>query len=551
MFRTVWSKTLRDYRVPALCWGLFLALYPYATYAAYGAGTKNEGQTFVELGRSFLFFADPVALNTPDGFTTWRGLSVLIPVLLSIWTLLAGSRLVRGEEERGSMDLLLATPLARTRLIVEKLIALLIVLLFIGVLIGLGALGGQNSAKVTVDAGRALLAGLNVSLIAFFYAAVALFLSQLFINRGTAAGITGAMIALSFLLDSSGRSIENADWLRHLSPLYYYNANKPLIASYPAHYGEALVLIGLTLVLLVSSVIMFVRRDIGGIAFPALQRGGSGKQARTVSSLLQRAYNDLSNRSVLLRAVRAQAPATFWWLFSIVVYTCWMTALTKSILEPLKKILGGNPALAQLFSGQDVATNAGFLSLIVFTLVAVLVVAFALTQALRWPSDLDAGRQELVLVTPLARGRILLERFAAVFVVALLAPLLIWVSVVLTANSTDLAVDVGRVAQASLGFLPMELVMIAFVYALASRVRSSLLTGITIFYLALAFVSEFLHSFLNIPEWTMRLSIFHNYGNPVKDGLDWTAFSVMLAIAVLLLIAGVLQFRRSDIERGG
>ncbi len=54
------------------------------------------------------FFSDqPVALDDPGGFTVWRtGLPVL--VLSSVWVLLTASRITRGEEDAGRVDLLLA-----------------------------------------------------------------------------------------------------------------------------------------------------------------------------------------------------------------------------------------------------------------------------------------------------------------------------------------------------------------------------------------------------------------------------------------------------------
>ena len=39
---------------------------------------------------------------------------------LALWPLLAGSRMLRGEEERGSMDALLSLPRGRVRVALEK-----------------------------------------------------------------------------------------------------------------------------------------------------------------------------------------------------------------------------------------------------------------------------------------------------------------------------------------------------------------------------------------------------------------------------------------------
>jgi hypothetical protein len=143
-----------------------------------------------------------------------------LPLLLSIWLILAGARLVRGEEERSTLDVLLATPRSRARLLLEKVGALLIASLLIAVLVALGAvageavLGGQH-----VNLARALLVGLNLSLFAFFFGMVALLVSQFIISRGAAAGVTAGLLLLALLLYITGQEV-NGSWLQFLSPFY-------------------------------------------------------------------------------------------------------------------------------------------------------------------------------------------------------------------------------------------------------------------------------------------------------------------------------------------
>ena len=96
----------------------------------------------------------------------------------------ARARMLRGEEERGTMDVLLATTPSRARLLLEKVGALAIALLVIAVLFALGVVAGEAAlGGGHVDFVRALLAGLNLSLFAFFFGMVALLFSQLTASR--------------------------------------------------------------------------------------------------------------------------------------------------------------------------------------------------------------------------------------------------------------------------------------------------------------------------------------------------------------------------------
>ena len=54
-----------------------------------------------------ILFGTPVALDDVGGFTVWRTGS-LCCVLASVWILLAATRITRGEEDAGRLELLLA-----------------------------------------------------------------------------------------------------------------------------------------------------------------------------------------------------------------------------------------------------------------------------------------------------------------------------------------------------------------------------------------------------------------------------------------------------------
>src|SRR6266566_1762744 len=134
MFRSMWSKTLRDYRVPILAWGIGLALLMFVGFAT---ATAPVLAAFASIAPLVGFLGEPVAMRTPAGYISFRYMETTLPLLLSFWPILVGARLVRGEEERGTMDVLLGTPQARTRLLLEKTIALVLALLLLAWLLNI------------------------------------------------------------------------------------------------------------------------------------------------------------------------------------------------------------------------------------------------------------------------------------------------------------------------------------------------------------------------------------------------------------------------------
>jgi len=351
MFRNIWSKSLRDYRVAIISWGIGLGVLMAAGFAM---STPEVIASFSStLTQLFRFLGDPYAIQTPEGYITFRWMGVFIPLMLSFWPILAGSRMVRGEEERGTLDVLLATPQPRMRLLLEKIGALVIALILIAVFFALGTVAGE-SRNGHVDFVRALLAGLNLSLLAFFFGMVALLISQYTISRGTAAGGASGLLLLAVLLDITGRLV-NGSWLQYLSPFYYYNLNRPLIASFPDHPVAALLLVGLSVLCVGASLVLFARRDIGRSAF-TWQRKQANDQQQAMRSLSQ-AERAASTRSVSLHTLSEESWSAFWWLFGIVVLCVYCLILALTFQQQFYKLVRDTPLLQQLFFDTPTNTN--------------------------------------------------------------------------------------------------------------------------------------------------------------------------------------------------
>jgi len=544
MFRSIWSKTLRDYRVPILAWGIGLALLMFVGFAT---ATTSVLAAFVSIAPLVSFLGEPVAMQTPAGYISFRYMETTLPLLLSFWPILAGARLLRGEEERGTMDVLLGTPQARTRLLLEKIGALVLALLLIAVIFALGAVAGEARIEQHADLVRALLTGLNLSLFAFFFGMVALLLSQFTISRGAAAGGASGLLLLALLLNIAGRAV-NGSWLQYLSPFYYYNLNRPLIPSFTGAPAGALVLLGLSLLLAAISVVLFARRDIGRAAFVWQRTSANGKHQAERS--LSRAEHAVSTRAVSLRSLAASGWSSFWWLLGMSAFCAAILYITPSFTKPFYNVVQQTPWLAQLFFDTPTNTNTGVLGAILFTFLPALVVIFALILALKWSADLENGRLELIFSTPQARLRVLLERFGANVLVVLLAPVLTWLVLIIGAQIINLNINQGRVLGACFSMLPLALITIGLVYALAGRLRYGAVLGIVTAYLALSYLEETLEGLVPIPSWIGHISIFHLYGNPIFGILDWGNVLGMTGVGIVLLVIGLVQFRYVDVQLG-
>jgi len=544
-FRSVYLKTLRDFRVPILGWGLGLGLLMAVVIAALPTvlATPAARAAVVALGPAFAWFAEPVKIDTPGGYATWKyGLTVLV---VAIWPILAQTATLRGEEEKGSLDTLLSVPLARARLAVEKVAAMWTALLVFAVIVGLLAFAGTAKASVDFGLGDTILFGVNIALIAAVFGAVALFVSQFVQERRTAAGITAGVLLVCVVLDMVHRVEPGTDWISRLSPVYYYNLSKPLIPSYGTNVGAMLVQLAITVALSAAAVWLFVRRDLGDtVHLPGVSRQPKAMR-RPVAAL---PVGDWTLRSVYARSLGMIAIPTLWWTLAIAGFSAWMVDVVKQTASQLRSILEGSPVMKDFIriGGSDAASNSGILSAL-FIFAPILLMSFAVTQSNRWSADLEDGRLELVLSTPQPRVNVMLGRFAALATATVAISLLTLAATALASSLTGVALDGGKLIAATLSMIPLALLVAAIGYALSGWLRAAVDTGLVSFLLVIWFVIVFLGPGLKWPDATLRLSALYYYGTPLLNGVQIANILVIVFVGAAALALAATRFVRKDL----
>ncbi|HXZ03712.1 MAG TPA: ABC transporter permease subunit, partial [Ktedonobacteraceae bacterium] len=373
-------------------------------------------------------------------------------------------------------------------------------------------------------------------------------ISQFTQERGTAAGLTSGLLLIFIVLDMVHRVIPNTEWISRLSPIYYYNLNKPLVPGYGINVGALLVLIALSIILSGTAIWLFVSRDVGGtVKLPAWlrlpERATRPEQALPVDAW--------SLRSVYTRGLGMMVVPAIWWTLAIAGFAAWMVVVVKQVESQLATIYQGSPLLKEIITkvgGGDVATNATILSAL-FTFLPLLLMAFAVTQVNRWAADEEDGRLELVLATPQPRLNVILARFAALTTVLIIMGLITLAATELASLASGLKLDGGNVAAASLGMIPMGLLIAALGFLFSGWLRTAIDTGLLSFLLVIWFFITFVGPELNWPESLQKLSAFYYYGTPLLHGLSVGNMLLLLAVAVVSLALASVRFMRKDIGR--
>ena len=537
-FSSVYLKTLREFRVPILGWGLGWGLLIAAIFSTVPALVSTPGAraALIALGPSFAWFAEPIKIDTPGGYATWKyGLTVLV---IALWPILAESRFLRGEEERGSIDVVMSVPRSRVRVALEKVAAIWTALVLMGVIIGLVGIAGALKTAPEVNLVSTFLYGLNLALIAAFFGSAALLISQFTQERRTAAGLTSGLLLIFAVIDMVHRVAPNVEWVSRLSPVYYYNLSKPLIPGYGVDIGGMFVLIALTLVLTGASIWLFAGRDLGGVVFRLPERPAQPASLPAT---------DWSLGSIYARGLAMVAMPTFWWTLAIAGFGAWMVVIAKQTEAQLESLLKGALGSGLMkATGSDLFNTSTILSLL-FIFLPLLLMAFAVTQANRWSADEEEGRLEILLSTPQSRLTVLLGRFASLSTATVLISLVTLGATAAASVATGIVIDAGNLAAATLTMIPLGLLVAALGYLLSGWLRTAIDTGLLSFLLLIWFVISFVGPGLNWPSGTQRLSALYYYGTPLLNGFDAAKLAVVVVVGALALFVATLRFSRKDI----
>lgn len=262
----IFKETLRRNWRGMLIWGSLIGLE--AVYSVYLAQNSELLQKYTEIFKSMPAFimgmmggADAQFVSSPEGFV---GLAYYGWVLLVIagYAVVAGLNITANEEDRGIMDVLLSMPVPRWRVILEKFAAYtLLILGIMGVSHLILVVSTLLWANKPFDQGRLLISTLNMLPAVLFVLAFTALIAVILRRRSTATSIAAGFVAISYLIDVVGRSAQSADVLRRVSFYSYYDG--VTVLQHGLQWGNVLGLLGLAVLMVIGTVFLFQRRDVG------------------------------------------------------------------------------------------------------------------------------------------------------------------------------------------------------------------------------------------------------------------------------------------------
>jgi len=265
MLGSVATKTLHDYKRPVIYWSAGMFLVALMMMSVYPSVTKSAPQlsTYVEnMPEAFkaMFGLQGMDYTSPAGYLNTELFSAWMPMVFAAFAIGAGSRAIAGEQDRGTLDLLMSAPISRRSIVAQKYVAMVAdtAILVVALWVSMWICGLLISFDMSTW--RILEGCINCGLMALGVGSIALAVGAWRGGRGFSIGVACVVLVGGFFLSSLSQVVDVLKSLRWLSPFYWYGEADVLRSGLDP--VDAVVLAGISLVFAAVALVAFERQDL-------------------------------------------------------------------------------------------------------------------------------------------------------------------------------------------------------------------------------------------------------------------------------------------------
>ena len=265
MLRNVFLKSLRDLRRSFAWWTVGLAGYVALIASVYPTVRDNPDleklvESYPEALKAFVAFGGQFDFTSAAGYLGSELFSFMMPALFLVAAVGHGAGTLAGEEERGTIDLLLSSPLSRTRVALEKLAAMCVELAALGVVLWLALWLGARAFSMEVSVAHLASATALLVVLALAYGAIAFMVAAATGRKTLAIGLTVALAVGAYLVNSLASLVEVLEPFQKATPFYHYAVADPLRQGLDPWHTLFLLAVGAGAA--AAGVLLFDRRDL-------------------------------------------------------------------------------------------------------------------------------------------------------------------------------------------------------------------------------------------------------------------------------------------------
>ncbi len=236
---------------------LILAIYPAISHSTQFNQALNQLPSSL---KSFRGISGD--FTSPVGYLNSEIFYLTLPLMLIIMAIGLGSSLLAREEQSGTLELLLARPISRGKLLAAKALSGFVMLLIICGVAALAIIVGDQLVHLAIGWENVFVATGMSLVLALLFGTLALTFTALGRQARLASVGVASLLALgSYLLTSLQNSAAWVHWPARFLPFYYYDTKLALDGNF--NWRSSVGMLVVTVVLAIVAWRGFTRRDIG------------------------------------------------------------------------------------------------------------------------------------------------------------------------------------------------------------------------------------------------------------------------------------------------
>jgi ABC-2 type transport system permease protein len=258
---TITRLDLRLRRRSTIGYAVGMAVYMFVIVALYPSFKDDASLNDFTKGNSTLaaLFGASGSLTSPVGWLNANAYSNFLPLIVLVITLGYGASCLAGQDEDGTLSLVVTLPFTRRQLVGQKSLTLLLAALPTVVATLAVSLIGRGF-ELTVDPWHLVGATVAIFLLGVDLGALAMLIGAMTGGRSEALGIGSGVAAAMYLISSLAPATDWVKPLRFLSLFYWSVGNGQLENG--VSLGSLVVLIVVAVALVVASATAFERLDV-------------------------------------------------------------------------------------------------------------------------------------------------------------------------------------------------------------------------------------------------------------------------------------------------
>lgn len=506
----------------------FMALLQGVAYPATFPDQKSRAQLAASLASApalGILYGPIKDLDSPVGYMVYR-VPTFLALIASIWGLATVTRLLRGQEEDGRWEMVLAGNTSARHATWNIFLGFSGAMVVTFVLTTLLAFAAGLSKDVTISLGTSSLIGLMILFPGLLFGALGAFVSQLSVTRRRVFMYGITLIVVCFILRGLGNAMSDMAWLKHITPFGWAELISPVSAT----QSWWIALLGVVSLFFVGlGVYLAGKRDIGE---------GFIRESTTVKPK----FIFLNSPTAL--AFRQNLPQLIGWTATALGVSSVMVAVTNVAVDATKDTPALAGAIAQLGGSADDLKVAFLGAGMILTATVLLIMATVSIASIR--SDEAKNYLDNLLTQPIRRSVWLINRLLLIVATVLFVSLLSAVFTYIIAKTQNIPLELGNFLLVSIALTGTSIFLIGvgtLLYGFLPRFASAFMYTV----IAWSFIIDMVGSAVKLDDWATNSSLLHYISQSPSKTPDWSTFAWLVSLGIVFAAIGILRFTKRDI----